>query len=189
MKLAIRYSLFAIGISCVVLVVATVAFAKSSHHKSRNAVLTFDGSCEFAGTVTFTPPLTNSAQDVKQVVDAKGTCSGTLVDAARHSHELSDAPVTYQSTAYAKGVSCGSGVNAGEGALGFEFGKLGFHFDETRVTAFPLLRYTGQKGGSAMGTAMPAQDQDPAAALECAGDGMKQFKLQGRLQTTPAISG
>ncbi|MFL5893526.1 MAG: PQQ-binding-like beta-propeller repeat protein [Thermoleophilaceae bacterium] len=149
----------------------------------------FNGSCEFTGTVTFTPPLTNSPQDVNQKVQAKGTCTGTLTDRAGQAHDLNGAPVVYQSVADAKGVSCGSGLNAGAGELDFEDATIGFKFQETRVGPFPLLQYTGQASGSAMGTAMPAQDQDPTAALQCAGDGLKQFSLSGRLQTTPDISG
>jgi polyvinyl alcohol dehydrogenase (cytochrome) len=151
--------------------------------------LTFDGSCEFTGIVTFTPALTNDPQDVRQDVQAKGTCDGTLTDVAGKAHDLGAAPVTYRSTANATSVSCGYGINAGSGTLEFEYSPLGFDFQETRAGPFPLLQLTGKKDGSALGTAMPAQDQDPTAALECSSGGLKQFKLSGGLQTTEPMSG
>ena len=40
----------------------------------------FDGSCEFSGAVSFTPPMTTAPQPVAQHADAPGACTGTFVD-------------------------------------------------------------------------------------------------------------
>ena len=150
---------------------------------------TFDGSCDFSGKVVFTPPLKNDAQDVRQDVTAHGTCDGTLVDRAGKSHKLEAAPVVYKDVADAKGVSCGSGVDSGTGTLEFQAGTIGFKFDEYRTGPFPLLHFTGVAGGEAYGTAHPGQSQDPASALQCASDGLKEFALDGHLQTTQPLAG
>src|SRR4051794_33049918 len=147
---------------------------------------TLDGSCDFAVTVTFDPPLTNAPQDVDQTAKGTGTCSGTFVDRRGREHQLSDSPVTYYSFSEATGASCLSGVNSGTGTLGFAYGKLRFAFDEKRAGPFPTLSYTGAQGGSALGNAEPAAGADPVAAVQaCGGDGLRAFDVEGRLGTTP----
>ena len=149
----------------------------------------FDGSCTFTATVTFTPPLTNSPQDVRQDVTGNGKCNGTLVDRAGHSHQLTDEPVVYKDVADAKQVTCAAGIDSGTGSLGFAAGTLPFQFDEHRSGPLPLLHFQGAKGGEAYGTAAPSQSQDPSVALDCNGGGIKQFTLDGRLQTMSPLAG
>ena len=150
--------------------------------------VSFDGSCQFSGAVTFTPPLTNSPQDVRQDVEAKGSCTGTLVDHAGHSHALDNAPVVYKDTADAKGVTCAYGLDSGTGELDFADGTVGFEFDEYRTGPFPLLHFAGTKRGDAYGTARPSQSQPPASVLDCNAGGLKRFELDGELQTMSPLT-
>ena len=151
---------------------------------------TFDGSCDFAVAVSFDPPLKNTPQTVTQTVRGAGTCTGSFVDRHGRSHALDQAPVGYYSYSEAQNSTCLEGVNNGSGTWAFPYGKLRFAFMERRPVAFPTLEYTGLRGGSAFGNAEPAQDADPVAAAQaCAGDGLNGFDVEGRLQTTPSISG
>ena len=151
---------------------------------------TFDGSCDFTVTVSFDPPLTNAPQDIDQTVRGTGLCTGTFVDRRGRTHELTDSPIGYYSFSHAENSSCLAGLNTGSGAFTFRYGKLGFAFTERRATAVPTLEYTGLAGGSALGQGEPSQSSDPAAAVQaCGGSGLASFDVDGRLQTTPSISG
>jgi hypothetical protein len=151
---------------------------------------TFDGSCDIAVTVSFDPPLTNTPQDIDQTARGTGLCTGTLVDRRGRTHELTDAPMGYYSYSRAENSSCLAGLNEGSGVFTFRYGKLRFAFTERRATAVPTLEYTGLTGGSALGQGEPAPSSDPAAAVQaCAGSGLGAFDVEGRLQTTPSISG
>lgn len=177
------FSVLALGATAALAVPAVTGAAKS-------AAKTFDGSCDIAVTVTFDPALTNTPQDVAQTAKGTATCSGTFTDRRGRSHELADAPVSYSSFSAAKGSSCLAGNNAGDGVLGFRYGKLRFAFTERRAGPFPTLEYTGAAGGSALGAGHPASDADPVAAVQaCGAGGLRSFDVEGQLQTTPTISG
>ena len=151
--------------------------------------LSFSGTCQFTGTVFFQPAMTNSPQDINQHISAPGTCSGTLVDHAGQSHQLSNAPATFTEKSLATSSTCLDGTATGDGALIFDYGQLHVGFSETRLVAFPLLTLTGAASGSAQGQAEPSQSEDPAADVQaCNGSGLKQFTIDGRLATT-GISG
>src|SRR4051794_36794827 len=164
--------------------------APSTTGAARVAATTFDGSCDIAVHVAFSPALTNTPQEIDQTVRGTGICSGTLVDRRGRTHELADAPIGYFSFSRAENSTCLEGLNSGSGVLTFPYGKLRFAFTERRAGPFPTLEYTGAIGGSAFGLAHPASGADPVAAVQaCAGAGLDHFDVEGHLQTTPAISG
>lgn len=151
---------------------------------------TFRGSCHLAGTVAFDPPLTNMPQPTAQLAHLAGTCDGRFVDAHRRAHELSGAPVTDTAWSEAPADSCAAGTAYGFGTLTFPYGRIRFRLSETRLAAFPLLTFDGRRSGAARTAATPSTSQDPVAALQaCAGAGVTAFAIDGRLQTTPQISG
>jgi hypothetical protein len=150
----------------------------------------FDGSCEFAGTVYFSPPMTNTPQPIAQSADAPGTCSGTFTDRRGRAYSLADAPTTYRARSSGDAVSCAFGVAAGEGVLAFRRGTIGFAMNEYRGGATPLIRLTGSAGGEAWMPVTPSQGSDPLAAVQaCNGAGLESFDLDAHMRTTGAISG
>lgn len=153
------------------------------------AARTFDGGCDLSGSVAFTPPLKSSPQDLTQSASAPGKCSGTFTDAAGRRHDLSNLPVTFSETSFAKQASCASGTATGPGKLSFRYGTIRFKFSEIRGGPVPVATATGLAGGSAHGTATPSPGQDPKSAADCAGAGIKKFQIDIHLETTPNISG
>jgi hypothetical protein len=72
--------------------VAGAADARARHkHSQHSRPASFDGSCDFSGAVTFTPPMTTSSQPIAQHADAPGACSGTFVDGRGRTHQLDHA--------------------------------------------------------------------------------------------------
>ena len=180
------YRRFSVVAACAAAVLAVPTTTGAAQTRAS----TFDGSCDFAVKVSFDPPLTNTPQDIDQTVRGTGLCTGTFVDRGGRTHQLSDAPIGYDSFSHAENSSCLAGLNMGSGALTFPYGKLRFAFTERRATAVPTLEYTGLAGGSAFGQGEPSQSSDPTAAVQaCAGSGLQSFDVDGRLQTTPSISG
>ena len=150
----------------------------------------FDGNCSFAGTIIFTPPLTNSPQDVQQRAELSGPCNGTFVDSAGHSHELNNATTYYHGIEQATGASCLAGTATGTVVLSFPDGQITTNFTERRAGATPVVELDGKSGGSAWGAAYPQSSQDPTTAVQdCNGTGMRQFAVNAYMQTTPSISG
>ncbi|HEX6712413.1 MAG TPA: hypothetical protein VF066_03470 [Thermoleophilaceae bacterium] len=150
----------------------------------------FDGSCEFAGTVSFSPPMTSTPQPIAQSADAPGTCSGTFTDRRGRAYSLTDAPTTYRAQSAGDAVSCAFGVASGEGVLAFRRGSIGFAMTEYRGGATPLIRLTGNAGGEAWMPVTPSQDGDPVAAVQaCNGAGLESFALDAHMRTIGAISG
>ncbi|MFL5781055.1 MAG: hypothetical protein ACJ760_07075 [Thermoleophilaceae bacterium] len=150
--------------------------------------LRLDGNCDFAGTVAFDPPLTNTARPTAQRVRGRGTCSGTLVDAAGIEHELDSAAARYVAGAAAQPQSCSEGTSTGSGALVLRWGRLQFTTAEKRAGAAPLLTATGRSGGSAVVNGR-ATDDPTTLLSKCAADGIAVAHLSGQLSTTPDISG
>jgi hypothetical protein len=174
--------------------VAGVADARSkhTHHHAKWQLKpeSFDGSCEFSGAVTFTPPMTTAPQPVAQHADAPGTCTGTFRDQFGGTHELQDAAAGYKAESSGDQVSCAFGLASGTGTLTFPDGEISFSMNEYRPAATPMIRLTGKDGGEAWMAVTPSQDSDPAAAVQaCNGAGLEQFDLDAHMQTTEPIRG
>lgn len=167
-----------------------VALAGHRHGKPN----TFEGSCQFAGTVLFDPPATTSPQEGSQSARARGTCSGTFTDGDGRAHELDDARVRYRSNAEGT-LACGftgespGGTVRGKGHLRFEHGAIHFRFSETRALV-ALLRYEGKESGGANGEAGASSDESlPDIVQQCEGEGLRKVRVEGSFETDPRMSG
>jgi hypothetical protein len=150
----------------------------------------FDGSCEFSGAVTFTPPMTSAPQPTAQHANAPGTCTGTFVDGYGGTHQLDGAAAAYRAESSGDSVSCLFGVASGTGTLTFPDGEIAFAMTEYRGGATPLIRLTGKSGGEAWMPVTPSQSSDPAAAVAaCNGAGLERFDLDAHMQTMERMSG
>jgi hypothetical protein len=180
------------SIACIVVAlafggVAGVADARSKHRLKPES---FDGSCEFSGSVTFAPPMTSAPQPIAQDADAPGQCSGTFTDRFGRKHELDNAPAAYRAESSGDQVSCAFGLASGTGTLVFPYGEIAFTMNEYRGGATPIIRLTGKAGGEAWMPVTPSQSSDPAAAVQaCNGAGLDHFDLDGHLQTMGPIAG
>jgi hypothetical protein len=151
---------------------------------------TFEGSCDFSGTVALKPGMTNTPQPVAQHAVAPGTCTGTFRDGKGSTSSLDKAPVTYAAESAGDKISCLDGTATGTGTLSFPGGALAFAFSETRLATTPLLKLTGTAGGEMDGFATPSQSQDPVASVQaCNGSGLESFALDVHFHTTSPISG
>jgi hypothetical protein len=167
-----------------VLIVSAAAFAPAAHATS------FDGSCDFSGTVRFDPPMTTTPQPVAQSADAPGACSGTLTDRRGRRHTLNAAPTRYQASSSGDAVSCAFGVATGGGRLTFGAATIRFTMTEYRAGATPLIHLQGRRGGEAWMQVTPSQDEDPVAAVQaCNAGGLSSFALDGHMQTVGALRG
>ena len=154
----------------------------------RDRPSSFTGDCDFAGTVWFDPPLTNTARPTRQRVRGPGTCSGTFVDGRGRTHDFTDAPATYLDHNLAEAASCSGGSAVGGGSLVFPWGDIDFTMTEERVAAVAIATLTGARSGSAR--AIGTASGDPVATLQkCAGPGLKQSGLSGHVTTTQTITG
>lgn len=160
------------------------SLASTTHHRA----ISFKGTCQFSGSVSFKPGLSNESQTVRQRVRAPGTCSGTFVDRHGASHDVSDAKSAYVARETAPNSSCASGTAAGRGALVTPAGRLRFLESETRAGALVAATATGVSGGSASGAAAPSSSGDPTVLEKCASDGIKRVPIDIVL-TTDGISG
>jgi hypothetical protein len=139
--------------------------------------VTFDGSCQFALVVTYSPPLTNTDAPGSAVAKGDGTCSGTLTDARGASRTLEDAIVRYQVTASGTG-SCAAGASSGPGSLRFGRHALRFTFSETRAPGAAVIHLIGGAGGDGDAVAAVSSEEDPAQLLEaCAGSGLRSVRV------------
>jgi hypothetical protein len=171
-------------------VAAVVLFAAPAlAERTESPSLTFDGQCQFAGTASFSSPVTFVPSPVRNDVVANGTCSGSLTEPGRPTVQLSNSPVRYRATESGKQESCELNPNAsGSGELVFGQGSLRFRVLENRVSGQAALAYTGRGGGSAKGVAYV--NSDPAGLLEqCAAGGISSASVDIVFQTTPTISG
>jgi hypothetical protein len=167
---------------------ASVADARARHNQPKPE--RFDGSCEFSGSVTFTPPMTSAPQPIAQHADAPGTCTGTFADRRGRTRQLDNTPATYRAESSGDAVSCAFGLASGSGALVFPGGQIAFAMNEYRGGATPLIRLTGKAGGEAWMPVTPSQSSDPVAAVQaCNGAGLDHFDLDAHMQTMGAISG
>jgi hypothetical protein len=163
---------------------ATVALAGGGHGPT-----TFEGTCHLSGTLHQRPGITTVPQEGRAAARARGTCSGTIMDARGRAHDVSDAPTRYAARAHGT-VSCGGGSAEGRGYLKIGGRRIGFLFSEVRGPGVATVSLQRRAGGSATGTAHVAADEDPVAiAQKCSGPGLRSAHLDIDLATTPAISG
>lgn len=200
----------AIAFTAVVLALAVGGAAEAKprhthhgrHHHRRNSPppaaapapppkpASFDGSCDFAGAVKFSPPMTTTPQHVAQHADAPGTCTGTFVDQFGGTHNLANAAARYRAESAGDDVSCEFGLASGTGTLVFPDGQIPFTMHEYRGGATPMIRLDGKTSGGAWMPVTPAQGSDPVAALQaCGGSGLSEFDLTAHMQTDQPITG
>jgi hypothetical protein len=149
----------------------------------------FDGSCDFSGTVVFTPAMTNDVQPTAQHAVAPGTCTGAFVDRRGRSHSLDGARARYAASSSGELVSCGGGIAHGIGTLSFRFGKIRFSMIERRAAALATLRLKGARSGAATLLAAPPPESGPSAVQQCGGSGLKKVRIDGHLETSPPLAG
>jgi hypothetical protein len=167
-----------------ILIISAAVLAPAAHATS------FNGSCDFSGTVRFDPPMTTTPQPVAQTADAPGTCSGTLTDRRGRRHTLNAAAARDQAWSSGDAVSCEFGVATGSGRLTFAAGVVRFTMTEYRGGATPLIHFQGRRGGEAWMQVTPSQGSDPVAALQaCSAGGLSSFALDAHMQTVGALSG
>jgi hypothetical protein len=136
---------------------------------------TFEGTCEFSGTLRQHPPLTGTPQPGSASVAASGTCNGV-----RAAYFAQAAGTT----------SCGGGTATGAGFLTIRGHRIDFRFSEVRGPGGAAVRLEGAGGGSAAGTARVDEREDPVRiAQACSGSGLRQVHVRIELATTPAIAG
>jgi hypothetical protein len=147
----------------------------------------FAGSCSLQGTVTFTPPLTNTQTALVYTYDASGTCSGTL-----DGRSVSSAPVKLHHSGPADGSCLRARTTApGQGALTFADGTaIHYTADFNFVVTEGEFTLYGERSGSASGHgSFLTQRTPPDAALQCAGAGNAQLPMDMSLSTDrPLIS-
>jgi len=145
----------------------------------------FAGSCSARGTDTFTPPVTNAAQQLSVSYDAVGTCTGTLDGAT-----VSNAPVEVHMTARSYG-SCSQARATGQSAVIFADGTtIRSAVDYTSMLTEINLTYHGERSGLAHGHATSLTSRTPPdVALKCAREGDAQIPLDLSLTTdSPLVS-
>src|SRR4051794_37986688 len=149
----------------------------------------FDGTCSVQGTVSFSPPATNSQQPLDVTYDGTGTCSGKL-----NGREIASAPVQAHNAAHDVNGSCARAdtTEPGSGSLTFADGTVirfavEFHFLGTHGQ-FSLR---GRRSGSARGIGSFVTSRTPPdIALQCAGAGARSAPLDISLATDgPLTSG
>jgi hypothetical protein len=177
-------------IACALATVPAVSGRAATWKHKPPRPATFQGNCDFSGTVTLTPGMTNTPQSVAQHASAAGTCTGTFSDRRGRTSSLDRAPAIYKADSAGDHVSCLAGTATGAGTLSFAGGALAFAFSETRLVATPLLKLTGKAGGEMDGFTTPSQSQDPVASVQaCNGSGLESLAFDAHFQTTSPISG
>ncbi len=147
----------------------------------------FDGSCDFSGTVVFDPPLTNFERATRQRATAVGRCSGKFTTVNGHKHQLDHERVLYRATSSGD-LSCASSTAKGAGTLEYEGHKLRFRLSEDRVTAGGTLGLAGKAGGAFEAALEPTGDL-ATTVRKCSGKGLPQTDVKFSGSSTPTISG
>jgi hypothetical protein len=148
----------------------------------------FAGSCTFRGTVTFSPPATNTQQSLDVGYDASGTCSGTL-----NGRQVSDVPVGMRSAVREVDGSCryANTTKPGRGALRFPDGTtIPYTFGFNYVLTDGILTYHGEQSGTARahGSFLTPRTS-PNVSSECAGAGVSEIQMDVQLITESPLVG
>lgn len=168
---------------------ATIAVAASATTVQAAAADTFEGSCEFAGTVKFDPPLSTSPRDTQATADAEGPCTGTWTTKNGKKHALDGARVVYHAESDGQ-PSCASSDAEGSGFLRYRDHKLRFRFQELRVGAATRIRLEGRDGGAFEAAVTGTGDTDLSEIIAaCAADGLRKVGVEITGTTVPTISG
>ena len=166
---------------------AAPASALANGHEGETS--TFQGTCQFSGTVRFDPPLTNTPRPVEGQARADGPCFGTFTDEDGETRVLDGDRVKYVASNSGPLTSCGSGVATGGGFLKYRGDRLEFRLTETRGAAVAVLALEGEEGGGATADARASEEEDPAEIAErCAGPGLRSAGVEIDL-VSPSISG
>jgi hypothetical protein len=146
----------------------------------------FAGSCKLELTVYFTPPATNSQQELAIEDRGTGTCDGTL-----NGQEVSGARVQAYAAASEIDGSCmrAQTTKPGTGSLTFPDGTvIEFEFEFDFVGTEGSLTFRGERGGTASGHGtFLTQRTPPDITLQCAGEGAKEAPLDIALSTDSAL--
>jgi hypothetical protein len=132
----------------------------------------FTGTCRFAGSESFTPPLALIARPGSAAVHAAGSCSGTLVDGVGQAHVLAGAPASYRQLTVAHSISCIGGRASGTGTVLLGGMALQFAVTEPQLTVVSALSYVAP-AWSGFGVATVDPRANPLSlALACANSGI-----------------
>ncbi len=164
---------------------------KHRHHKhkhpAKRAVQTFQGSCDFAGTVHFDPALTLLAQPTTVTAEAPGQCSGTLSSNGA-AWQLNQARALYWARSTGR-QSCGSNPGStGGGYLLIADSRIDFAMVETRIGPNGHLELSGAGGGS-MAASLSASGDPLATVASCAQSGVAESPLTISAESESGISG
>jgi hypothetical protein len=147
----------------------------------------FAGSCSVQGTISFTPPVTNTQQSLTTTYDATGTCSGTV-----DGRQVSNAPVKMHNVAHSDGSCSDAHTTApGQGSITYADGTtIGYTFEYTSVLTEIDLTMHGERSGSATAHASSLTARTPPdVALKCAGAGASEIPLDLSFTTdSPLVS-
>jgi hypothetical protein len=176
-----------ISIAVCTAILAAAAPTAAGHDQGEN---TFEGICQFSGSVRFSPPLTTAQQSGSGFAKASGTCTGTFSDARGRLHRLYGDVMRYVASNQGT-TSCGLAIAEGSGYLRYRSWKLRFRLTETRVTGGAHLRLDGAGGGFAEGDARLDEREDPDEIAEnCMASGLREARVDiDIVSLPPGISG
>ncbi|MQA06013.1 MAG: hypothetical protein GEV07_25955 [Streptosporangiales bacterium] len=141
------------------------------------SVQSFDGRCDLRLTVVHDPQLTPSPTFGAARARGNGECTGALTKADGRVVHLDGARAGVRAASTGN-LSCAGGESNGDGVLSLDGTRIGFEFTEIRGPGTATLDYTGDAGGSAIGQAYVAPDEDPADAVTtCADTGLRSVRV------------
>jgi hypothetical protein len=173
----------------IVMALALAAAAAGPGEASASKKLnSFEGSCSFEGTASFSPPATNTQQSLDVRYDATGTCSGTL-----NGRTIASSPVTLHQAVRDVDGSCqhADTTRPGHGAIAFADGTtITYTFEFHFPTAAGTFTFQGTRSGTAHGAGSLITPRTPSDVVErCAGEGVAATPLDASLATdTPLVS-
>ena len=151
---------------------------------------TFAGECQMSGIVRHQPPLTQTPTTARVHGSFSGTCSGEFTDRDGQTHQLDEAPGSYEARGAGE-LSCLGGIATGTGLLRFSGGAaIEFTFTERRpAPGVAVVTLEGAAGGSAtnFGTVSPSEDLEEINE-RCSGAGLRSVRGDARI-VSPGISG
>ena len=155
--------------------------ARADADHGNKHVHSFEGSCSADGPTHFSPGATYTQQELSLSYVGQGTCTGTL-----DGRSVSDAPVTMRND----GRSSGSCVHAetiepGHGSLTFADGTAVLYtFEFNWVVADGVMRFAGERSGTALGHGTFRDPGPPAEGSQCGTPtGITEIRTQITLST------